>query len=127
MILAGFQSRWKIAAAFWTVLILVLLLIPSASLPETRLLSADKFAHAFLFAVHFVLVFQAMEHRLSASLVIGVVFAVITELLQAATGDRSADALDALADVAGIAIALGLMAARGNLRRPSRVPPSEYR
>lgn len=103
-------------AAFWTVLILVLCLIPSDSIPTASFpLSADKWVHAALFAMFGFLWLRVQPRRGWMIFGVGVAFGIGIELLQGAMPlGRAMDPFDALADTVGLAIGLGLAAWWGN-------------
>jgi VanZ family protein len=114
------QRIWRVlAAAAWTVFILVLLMLPGNSVPSlpewTLEFSPDKIVHAVLFFVHAVLLYGAMvtttvlASRASrirvAACVASLAFGGATELLQMLAIARSTSAADFLADGIGTALA----------------------
>jgi VanZ family protein len=100
-------------AWLWTGLLLFLCLLPRQFTPESRtsplavgVPHADKAAHLAMFAGFGLLWTRAVgpTRRVRMVLLIGVMFAVGTELAQGlVVVDRDPDLLDALADVAGLA------------------------
>lgn len=105
-------------AALWSVAILAAISIPGDGLPRLDLpLSPDKWVHVALFLV-FGWLWLWAGVRAGAVLAWGVAFAVGTEVWQGAVvPGRSGDPFDALADAAGVALAVGLWQWRvGNVR-----------
>ncbi len=104
--------RW--AAIVWTLGILVALSLPPEDIPgPSRLLALDKIAHAVLFGGFGLLWMLALRrpaaHRAAGVLLAGSLFAIFTEIYQGLLPyPRTPDPLDALADVAGLALAVGL-------------------
>lgn len=96
-------------AALWTAAILAACSIPGPELQETNLpLSHDKWAHAALFFGFGWLWLRAFPDRLGAVAAAGAAFAAFTEVWQSALPiGRSGDVYDVLADVAGLALAVG--------------------
>ncbi len=121
------QRIWRVlAAAAWTVFILVLLMLPGNSVPSlpewTLEFSPDKIVHGVLFFVHAVLLYGAMVtttvfgSRASrirvAACVASLAFGGATELLQLLAVSRSASAVDFLADGIGACLALCVLIVR---------------
>jgi hypothetical protein len=121
------MTRRAFAASAWTVLVLVLCLIPRRTMDRVPSLTGhwfwdlyrsiphkDKVIHAFLFCVFAWLWAWALGNgrRAWAAIIAGGLALVIaTELGQSLPWiDRSTDILDALADVAGLGLGLGLAA-----------------
>ncbi len=96
-------------ALVWSVLILVLCSVPGESIPvDASLLSLDKWVHAGLFAAFGALWLRARPGRGWAIFALGVAFGVGIEIWQGALPiGRSADVLDAVADVVGLVAGLG--------------------
>ena len=97
-------------AVFWTVLIVVLCTIPGRSMPTQFLpFSVDKWVHLGLFLVFGVLWLRARPGRVWAIFAVGAAFGIGIELWQGALPiGRSPDVLDAIADIVGLALGLGL-------------------
>lgn len=95
-----------VQAVAWTLLILLLLSIPSRSLPSGSLWRYDKVGHFILFAGLAFLWMRAFEaHNVRLIIVIlvcGLLFAPLTELYQSIPAiGRQADMKDSLADAVG--------------------------
>ena len=105
------------AATLWTVGILVACWAPvEAGGGGTFPPGTDKAVHLAMFAGFGFLWLRAAPGHLARVVVAGLALAVVTEAVQAwLPFDRSADALDALAD--GVGLALGVGAARVLRRR----------
>jgi hypothetical protein len=119
------MTRRTLAASAWTVVVIVLCLIPRRTLDEVPGLTGhwiwdlylsiphkDKVIHASLFCIFAWLWARALgDGRRAWALIIlgGLALVAVTELGQSLPWiDRSTDILDALADVVGLALGLGL-------------------
>ena len=114
------------ASACWAAFILALLLMPGSAVPRLPVwaseLPIDKLVHAFLFFVQAYLLTFTRRAFAAARLPRGslaliclatVAYGGLTELLQTATVDRTADVADFLFDASGVAVfALGVLAFR---------------
>ena len=108
-------------AVAWSLAILAACSVPGEDLPDVDLpLSPDKWVHVGLF-IGFGWLWLRAGARVGAVAVGGLAFAVGTEVWQSALPlGRSGDPLDALADAAGLALALGVFRLRaGNVRAGS--------
>ena len=103
-------------ALLWTLVILTVCSVPGPNLPAEFLpLSVDKWVHATMFAVFAVLWSRARPGRPWQVLLAGAAFGVAIEAWQAtALVGRTPDALDALADVVGLALRLAPWGRWGN-------------
>jgi VanZ family protein len=112
------RTVWWGASLAWALLTAVLLLLPPS--PDSSgwldLPGADKLLHAGAFGL-LALLLERATRRPALALLVATLYGVATELLQLAVVGRSADPFDALADLAGAALAL---AAVTILRRPRR-------
>ena len=106
--------RWRLPFYLWLVVILALTSYPKLTLPETGFSSIDKLGHL---GVYFVLGLLALRFyirdnlanwrgNVSKAMVFCILFAVFDEIHQCIIPGRSADIWDALADIAGILLAL---------------------
>jgi|GEM_PF-515564 len=109
----GNLFNFCLPALLWMALILLLIGLPGYSFPKNELISTDKFIHFGLFFVHTLLWMQAFRKqnaipmlRFEAgfySLVIGILFSGITEILQGFIFiQRSADLMDYFANSVGV-------------------------
>ena len=114
--------RYNLFTLLWAAMILLLTLLPSASMPPLSiwsLLSFDSFAHAFLFTVLIFLMIVGLKKQFSylklrhyairVSLFTSVIFGIAIELMQHyfITG-RQGDMIDVLADTIGCLIGIVL-------------------
>lgn len=89
--------------------VLALCSIPGASLPRVRLLTADKLAHILMFATLGWAWLRAFPDKAGWIVGGGVAFAVFTEVWQHTLPiGRTGEAADAVADILGLAIAVGV-------------------
>jgi VanZ family protein len=102
-------------AILWVVAIAILHAIPGSDIPETSLLDLfhlDKFIHAILFLVGFylfatALVGQQKKGIIRYIVIAFIVYGMVLEVLQGLFFvERSADALDWLADTVGVFLGL---------------------
>lgn len=111
-------------ALLWTIALVVACLVPGNDLPQTAVWEADKLVHVGLFAVLGWLWLRALPARGSGYWAVvlgaGVVLAGVTELLQGLLPiGRSAEPMDAAADVLGLLLATTayLLFERGSRKR----------
>lgn len=97
--------RARILALVWLLVTLALLGFPVDALPEPSLIGVDMGAHLALFALGTVLALRGWPRHTTAVIVALLVLAPLAELWQWAlpTG-RQANAYDALANAAGVAL-----------------------
>lgn len=112
-----FLRHARAFALLWTLLVFAVLSVPSSGVPSSGVPHLDKLVHVALFAGLGLLWMGALlpphgSHRFRSAaghvLVAGAVYGVLLEAYQGllpALG-RSADVLDAAADVAGLLLAL---------------------
>lgn len=109
------SHTWSLTAAVgWTLLILILVSIPSPDLPDADLPSIDKFAHFALFAGFGWLWMRSLpfnvDKRFRLVLIIGFAYAVMTEVYQGMLPfGRQPDAMDVAANLAGLIGGAGFM------------------
>ncbi|WP_230680011.1 VanZ family protein [Pontibacter sp. 172403-2] len=108
--------RYNLFTLLWAAMILLLTLLPSASMPANislwSLLSFDSFAHAFLFTILIFLMIVGLKKQFSylklrhyairISLSTSVIFGIAIELMQHYfIAGRQGDIIDVLADTIG--------------------------
>ncbi len=100
----------RAAAPLWSLLIVVLCLIPGQDVPKVDIVGVDKIAHFALFAV-FAIVWRrrARPAGLFIILLSGLLLAVGTEILQGALSwGRQPDPFDVLANTLGLVVGLAI-------------------
>jgi len=108
------KLKYLLPAIIWSFIILWLISIPGSSIPETPFLNIphfDKLVHAIIFAVFAFLVSYGLfmqknsvfsRYHYTITLVLGVVFSVVTEWIQLEfVVGRSGEFMDLVADLAG--------------------------
>ena len=104
------------------IIILLLTMTPGENMPQTSLwdeiLSFDKIAHIFIFAVLVYLMIIGLrkqysyvflrQYALRTSLITGIAYGLIIEIIQYYIPGRSFELADLLADSAGCFLGLGL-------------------
>ena len=105
------MSLPRALALLWTLLILIGVSLPGASLPKAPVLSFDKVVHFGMFAVLGVLWLWALQGsfrwQVARVLLGGGTYAVVTELYQGLLGTgRQPDVYDALANLLGLLAAV---------------------
>jgi VanZ family protein len=100
-------------AIFWTLLILAACTIPGKDIPSINIVSIDKFAHFGIFAGFGWLWMWALRgtliSRMKRVLTAGITYAILTEIYQGFLPfERQPDPLDALANIAGLLVAMFL-------------------
>lgn len=105
------RSIVHIPWAMWAAGLAFLMLLPSESFPESKLLSYDKLGHFGVFLIFTLLLsFAFTRHmppsgskikRLTIALTISIVYGIALELLQQAVPGRMADIYDFIANTIG--------------------------
>lgn len=111
------RRQWP-AVLLWALILAVLSLVPSSRLPKinswSELIAADKFAHALVYAIFAVLLYQVLENSRNAPKIVTVVtaalYGVLMEFLQhfSSTGrayelaDMAANTIGALMGMAAV-------------------------
>ena len=90
-----------------TILILIAISIPGSKMPHTGFTSLDKVVHVFMFYVWSLSVQfdTSLKYRWNRVLVIGIVFGLLTELIQLGVKNRSFDWYDWFFDSLGLTLA----------------------
>jgi hypothetical protein len=107
--LTMYLNTYRVGFLAWSTLIILLLSIPGAFVPGTRIIGVDKIVHAAMFALWFYLGVKSMvvanNHKVIALIVGGVIFAFASELYQQTfILNRQADVFDVAADIVGLII-----------------------
>lgn len=115
--------RYNLFTLLWAAMILLLTLLPSASMPQlsiwSSLLSFDSFAHAFLFAILVFLMIVGLKkqftyiklrhYAIRIAFICSVAFGIAIELMQDFfVAGRHGDIIDVLADAIGCLIGIVL-------------------
>lgn len=101
----------------WTILMLVLTLIPSETMPDVKLFSFDKLGHlgmfggwTFFLGLYVIVYKEKIEINLVLLLLAGIIFGGLIELMQhLLTGDRTASLGDFTANTLGCIVAYLLL------------------
>lgn len=100
----------KVLSIVASILIIIAVLIPGSNIPDVEMIGVDKFVHIIMFAS------WAIALRFDWSLlkpwvvfVLGLLFSLLTEILQLFAEGRSFDLYDMIAD--GVGLTLGLLLA----------------
>ncbi len=109
-------------AAIWTVVVLILLIVPATMVSSAGVPHADKVAHFGVFAVLGLLWMAALRRPIpQRSLFVfvgGVAFGILTEYLQAShTAGRQGELGDVLADTLGLVAGIFAYRVLHRLRR----------
>lgn len=112
----------KFATPLVSVLIVIAVLIPGKDLPDVDIGGYDKLIHLVMFATWALAVRFDYRQRWSTLVVFvaGVVFSLLTEVLQIQVEGRTFDLVDATADAAGLLT--GLLLSPPFLRLVERIP-----
>lgn len=114
--LVSLPRPYYVAGAFiWGAAILIILLLPSSSVPRLRIPHADKAVHAGMFFLLAYFIWFALKGTVKQStqsiatflLVAG--YGALTEYIQQSAATRTADVYDAVADAAGAVLFLIVM------------------
>lgn len=114
--------RYNFFTLGWLLLVLLLTLTPGENMPQTGLwqdlLSFDKVAHFFIFAVLVFLMIVGLSKQyrylflrnkaVSISLVLGIVYGIIIEIIQHFIPGRGFEITDILANTIGCFMGFGL-------------------
>jgi len=108
-------NKYILAAILWSAGILVLTLTPGKSVPDVSLFSYDKLGHAFVFFVHSAFVskgvFEITGRRLFSiivTLLISIAYGLSIEVAQYFIPDRGMEWFDAVANILGSFLGIGL-------------------
>lgn len=107
------NKKWAIFALLWFLLLMyALLLKPTGNAPKIP--NADKFGHFGLFFGQFWLIGRSMlalpiKIHWAIGIILALVLAIGSELLQGLTGYRSMELFDGVADMMGAVVALWLV------------------
>ena len=99
----------KYATLLVSLLIIIAVLIPGSDLPSVSIGGFDKIVHIAMFAVWAIAVrydFNAPRFKYFLVFACGLVFSVVTEVLQLLVEGRSFDLYDMAADAIGLIIGL---------------------
>lgn len=105
----------KYATAVVSILIIIAVLIPGSNLPDVGMGGFDKIVHIGMFTVWAWAIrwdFQSEKFPYAIVFVTGLLFSLLTEVLQLLVEGRSFDIYDMAADMIGLALGLltsGLM------------------
>ena len=112
------QRSWAVLLFAWTVLIMVLSVIPGADLPTLTLWEPDKIMHAFVYGVLTFLTFQwlksfpafaSLNKKAIISVIVCILYGFIIELIQLILPTRKFDLLDELANTIGCLISVAVI------------------
>jgi len=106
------QKRLRyLITIFWTILIFVLLTIPLPQTKDAGASYADKIVHAVLFGVFTFLIYYSLvlgvknrKKLLFFSVLLGIFYSFLGEVLQFFIPSRTSSELDLLAGISGILI-----------------------
>ena len=104
------EKRWRVAGIFLLIAVLAATIMPTLwwpQFPHSAIMSVDKWLHLLTFL--FLSMWFAGQYARSSywRLVVGLVaFGVLIEVGQAMISYRTAEAMDLVADVCGIAVGL---------------------
>lgn len=99
----------KYATILVSLLIIVAVLIPGQNLPDVSIGGYDKLIHAVMFALWACALrydFEQLRYRYFAVFLVGLLFSILTEVLQLLVEGRSYDMFDMLADMTGLGAGL---------------------
>lgn len=85
-----------------TVVILILVLMPGSSIPDSSIPAIDKLVHFLLFTGWTVAVIHDFDTKWYKALIAGLLFALLTEVIQIPIENRTFDVKDLVADGAGV-------------------------
>jgi VanZ family protein len=123
-----FLLHMKYATAIVTVLIIIAVLIPGSDLPEVGIGGFDKFVHITMFMTWAWAVrwdFPSEKFRFALVFFVGLLFSLLTEVLQLLVEGRTFDLYDMVAD--GLGLAVGLISGGSVVRLANRIFRSSSR
>lgn len=89
-----------------TVIILTLVLLPGSAIPDTSLPWIDKLVHFVLFTLWTVAIVNDFGLKWYVALIVAMMFAFLTEVIQLPVEGRTFDYNDLIADGAGVIFGL---------------------
>lgn len=101
----------KFATTVVSILIVIAVLIPGKDLPDVNIGGYDKLIHMLMFATWALAVRFDFRNRPWSNFAVfgaGVLFSLVTEVMQILVEGRSFDLFDAAADAAGLILGLAL-------------------
>ena len=110
------MNKYFIGAILWALLILVLTLTPSSSLPDTSLFSYDKIGHIVIFLVLSYLFTSGLNankpSKLKANILTSIsltmIYGIIIEVSQAFIPERGMEFLDLVANCSGSILGISM-------------------
>jgi VanZ family protein len=110
--------KYNLFGISWSVLILILTLLPGSDMPKTDLLSFDKIAHLGIFSVLVILLIIGFKKQYDfrflktnaekAALGLALIYGVVIEVLQIFVPGRGFEWFDVLANAMGIGLGYGI-------------------
>jgi VanZ family protein len=107
--------RFLWPAILWTIIVLVLTLIPGRNLPDVRFFQFDKLVHIFIFAVMMLLTCYGLKKisevknrpvaPVRVAMIYSIIFGIGIEVIQQFVPGRSFSLADVLANCIGVALA----------------------
>lgn len=95
-----------IPTIFFTIVILTAVLLPGSQIPDTSLPWIDKLVHFILFMCWAVAIVNDFNLKWYVALIVALLFALLTELIQLPVEGRTFDVNDMIADGAGVVFGL---------------------
>ena len=95
-----------IPTIFFTVVILTAVLLPGSQIPDTNITWLDKVVHFTLFTSWTVAIVHDFNLKWYVALIVALLFALLTEVIQLPVEGRTFDVKDMVADSAGVLFGL---------------------
>lgn len=119
-------NKYLIGSIGWAILILILTLTPGKSVPDLSIFSYDKLGHGFVFFVLAFLLISGLyenlkdsvrrKHAVYIGMLVAATYGFLIEAAQSIIPDRSMEAYDAIANIAGSFLGLLLFNIRNKLK-----------
>lgn len=116
--------KYIILSSIWTIVILILTLLPGQDIPNVPIFGIDKFVHMFMFGVLMFLVCKISKEPLISrsayvvsSFILCISYGIIIEFIQQYIPGRSMSIYDIIANSVGVGLGFGAIQIQYKLKK----------